>query len=209
MGETGGDSFSRVECGNEHDINRTLDHATATSRPLTQAFALQSFLPAPAGLEVLGSVGRRGDRLSLRYRLIDPEGLVLVPPATAAPQRCDDLWSTTCFELFLAEIGAAPYWEVNLAPSSHWNLYRLSGYRQGLTPERAITALPFAVSRRPEGLDLAVSLDLAELPLAGRPLELGITAVLELLDGTILYWALRHPGEQADFHLREGFGLRV
>lgn len=209
MGETGRDSRSKVDSGDVHEGNRTVDHGPHTSSPLMQPFALQSFSPPPPGLEVLGNVERCGDRLSLRYRLIDPEGLVLLPPASAAPQRRDELWTTTCFEFFLAEIGAAPYWEVNLAPSSHWNLYRLSGYRQGLTPERAITALPFAVSRRPEGLDLAVSLDLADLPLAGRPLELGITAVLELLDGTILYWALRHPGEQADFHLREGFGLRV
>ena len=36
-----------------------------------------------------------------------------------------------------------------------------------------------------------------------------ITAVLELHSGEILYWALNHPGEQADFHLREGFALRV
>jgi hypothetical protein len=98
---------------------------------------------------------------------------------------------------------------VNLAPSGDWNIYRLSGYRQGLTPESAISELPFAVDRGPEGLDLAVNLDLAALPLAGRPLELGITAVLELQDGAILYWALCHPGAEADFHRREGFGLRV
>jgi hypothetical protein len=54
-----------------------------------------------------------------------------------------------------------------------------------------------------------VNLDLGALPLAGRPLELAVTAVVELQDGEILYWALAHPGEQADFHWREGFGLRV
>jgi hypothetical protein len=36
-----------------------------------------------------------------------------------------------------------------------------------------------------------------------------VTAVVELRDGEIHYWALAHPGEQADFHWREGFGLRV
>lgn len=134
---------------------------------------------------------------------------MLLPPATAEPRRRDELWTTTCFELFLAEPGAEPYWEVNLSPSGDWNLYRLSGYRQGLTPEPAISALPFVVERDGSGLALTVSLDLGALPLAGRPLELAVTAVLELRDGDILYWALRHPGEQADFHWREGFELRV
>jgi len=178
-------------------------------QPVQHPFALRSFAPPPTSLALSGSVHRDGDRLSLHYRLEDPKGLVLVPPAIAAPRRCYDLWTSTCFEFFLAEPGAEPYWEGNLAPSGDWNLFRLSGYRQGLTPEPAIDALPFAVEREAGGLDLAVTLDLGTLPLAGRPLELAVTAVVELRDGEILYWALRHPGEQADFHWREGFGLRL
>jgi len=177
--------------------------------PVQHPFALRSFAPPPTSLALSGSVQRDGDRLSLHYRLEDPEGLVLVPPPIAAPRRCYDLWTTTCFEFFLAEPGAEPYWEVNLAPSGDWNLFRLSGYRQGLDPEPAISALPFVVERARGGLDLTVTLDLGALPLAGRPLELAVTAVVELRDGEILYWALHHPGEQADFHWREGFGLRV
>jgi hypothetical protein len=178
-------------------------------QPVQLPFALHSFAPPPASLALTGSVHREGDRLSLQYRLEDPEGLVLVPPATAAPRRCDELWTSTCFELFLAEPGTGPYWESNLSPSGDWNLYRLSGYRQGLAPEPAISALPFVVERERGGLDLRVDLDLGALPLAGLPLELAVTAVLELRDDEILYWALAHPGEQADFHWREGFGLRV
>ena len=178
-------------------------------QPVQHPFALRSFAPSPASLALAGSVRRDGDHLSLRYRLEDPEGLVLVPPASAAPRRSYDLWNSTCFEVFLAEPGAEPYWEVNLAPSGDWNLFRLSGYRQGLTPEPAINALPFVVERAGGGLDLMVTLDLGALPLAGRPLELAVTAVVELQDGEILYWALDHPGEQADFHRRDGFLLRI
>jgi len=178
-------------------------------QPVQHPFVLRSFAPPPTSLALAGSVRRDGDHLSLRYRLEDPEGLVLLPPATAAPRRCYDLWTSTCFELFLAEPGAEPYWEVNLAPNGDWNLFRLSGYRQGLAPEPAIVDLPFVVERAGGGLDLMVTLDLGSLPLAGRPLELAVTAVVELRDGEILYWALRHPGEQADFHRRDGFLLRI
>jgi hypothetical protein len=186
-----------------------MDSSPPSLSPVPHSFALRSFTPPPASLALTGSVRRNGDRLSLHYRLEDPEGLVLLPPATAAPRRCYDLWTTTCFEFFLAEPGAEPYWEVNLAPSGDWNLFRLCGYRQGLTPEPAIDALPFVVGRAGGGFDLMVNLDLGALPLAGRPLELAVTAVVELRDGVILYWALHHSGEQADFHWREGFGLRV
>jgi hypothetical protein len=186
-----------------------MDSSPPSLSPVPHSFALRSFTPPPASLALTGSVRRNGDRLSLHYRLEDPEGLVLLPPATATPRRRDELWITTCFEFFLAEPGTGPYWEVNLCPSGDWNLYRLSGYRQGLAPEPAIAALPFVVERDRGGLDLAVTLDLGALPLVGRPLELAVTAVVELQGGEILYWALRHPGEQADFHRREGFGLRI
>ena len=186
-----------------------MDTSPPSLSAVQHPFALRSFAPPPVSIVISGSLQRDGDRLSLHYRLEDPQGLVLLPPATAAPRRRDELWTTTCFELFLAEPGAEPYWEVNLSPSGDWNVYRLSGYRQGLTPEPAIGALPFAVKREGGGLDLMVTLDLGALPLTGRPLELAVTAVVELRDGGILYWALVHPGEQADFHWREGFGLRV
>jgi len=186
-----------------------MDSSPPSLSAVQHPFALSSFTPPPASLSLAGHVRRDGDRLSLDYRLEDPEGLVLVPPAIATPRRRDELWTTTCFEAFLAEPGAEPYWEVNLAPSGDWNLYRLSGYRQGLAPELAIAALPFVVERDGGGLDLAVTLDLGALPLAGRPLELAVTAVVELQDGEILYWALHHPGEQADFHRRDGFVLRI
>ena len=178
-------------------------------QPVQHPFALRCFAPPPASLALAGSVHRDGDRLSLHYRLEDPEGLVLVPSAIAAPRRCYDLWTSTCFEFFLAESGAEPYWEGNLAPNGDWNLFRLSGYRQGLTPEPAIMDLPFVVERDGGGLDLMVNLDLGALPLAGRPLELAVTAVVELRDGEIHYWALTHPGAQADFHRRDGFLLRI
>jgi hypothetical protein len=186
-----------------------MDSSPPSLSSVSHPFALRSFAPPPASLALAGSVQRDGDRLSLHYRLEDPEALVLVPPAIAAPRRCYDLWTSTCFEFFLAEPGAEPYWEGNLAPNGDWNLFRLTGYRQGLAPEPAINALPFVVERAGGGLDLAVTLDLGALLLAGRPVELAVTAVVELRNGEILYWALRHPGEQADFHWREGFGLRL
>lgn len=186
-----------------------IDSSPPSLSAVQHPFALRSFTPPPASLAFTGSVRRDGDHLSLRYRLEDPEGLVLVPPAAAAPCRRDELWTTTCFELFLAEPGAEPYWEVNLSPSGDWNLYRLSGYREGLTPEPAIGALPFVVQRDRSGLEVMVTLDLGALPLAGRPLELAVTAVVEAKGGAISYWALNHPGDEADFHRRDGFSLRI
>lgn len=165
------------------------------------------------GLRLEGDLTRQGDQLRLTYQLTGNLASVVRPPqAAAGPQRCDGLWEHTCFELFLAAEGAEPYWEVNLAPNGHWNLYRLEGYRQGLRPEADREALPFAVT---EGagqlrldLDLLLPKELAETCRQG-PLQLGVTAVIEQRGGTLSYWALGHGGPVADFHRREDFLLRV
>ncbi|MCP9815610.1 DOMON-like domain-containing protein [Synechococcus sp. GreenBA-s] len=190
-----------------------------TETPRTpQAFRLVPFDPAaaPAGVQLEGDLQRTDGRLQLRYQLADPSGAIRIPPATPVPARRDGLWNRTCLELFLAVPGAAPYWEFNLSPSGDWNVYRLSGYRQGLAPEPAVVALPFAVARRGDGLELELTVQLAPLVAADQPLQVAVTAVLEQHapagdsgEGPLSFWALGHPGPEADFHGRAGFLLRI
>lgn len=197
---------------------------TATSTPppagpgAPQSFRLVPFDPttAPAGVQLHGALQRTDGRLHLRYHLADPSGAIRIPPATPAPARRDGLWNRTCLELFLAVPGAAAYWEFNLSPCGDWNVYRLSGYRQGLAPEPAVAALPVAVARRDDGLELELSFPLAPLVAAEQPLQVAVTAVLEQHapaggsgEGPLSFWALGHPGPEADFHERAGFLLRI
>lgn len=179
--------------------------------PAARPFRLQPFPgePAPAGLAIGGSASRDGQQLNLCYSLRGPLQPLRLPEPGATPRRLDDLWQSTCLEAFLALPGDPGYWELNVCPSGDWNLYRLDAYRQGLRPEPT-SAAPLLQRRvLAAGLELSVSLPLPP-PLAAAPeLELGITAVIATCDGELSYWALRHPGEQADFHRREGFALRL
>ena len=190
---------------------------TETSRT-PQAFRLVPFDPAaaPARVQLEGDLQRTDGLLHLRYRLGDPSGAIRIPPADPAPARRDGLWSRTCLELFLAVPGEAAYWEFNLSPSGDWNVYRLSGYRQGLAAEQAVVALPFAVERRGDGVELELAFELAPLVADDQPLQVAVTAVLEQHapagdsgEGPLSFWALGHPGPEADFHDRAGFLLRI
>lgn len=206
--------------------------AIGTSQPAdSQAFALVHFAggndvrdPESAGLgssppeplprqphelEITGGISRTGGTLRLHYRLDGALEDVVLPACLQAPERRDGLWEATCFEAFLAVAGEEGYWEVNLSPAGHWNVYRLDGYRRGLRPEPAFTTLPFAVRRQGRllELDLACALPAAIGP--DGPLEVGISAVIERMDGGVSHWALRHPGPLADFHRRDGFLLKL
>ena len=174
-------------------------------------FALQPFeaLPQLAGLAIRGEIIRRGQRLNIRYALEGRLDTVLIPPPAEAPCRLDELWQSTCFELFLARPGSQSYWEFNLSPAGHWNVYRLKGYRSGLTAEPAYQQLALQVVRDPQELRLALELDLPPGLEADQPLEAAITAVIQQRSGLVSYWALAHGGLEPDFHRRDGFRLSL
>jgi hypothetical protein len=173
-----------------------------------QSFALQPFI-AGAPFAINGTVSRAQACLTVTYTLNGPlHNLIIAPPADQ-PSRQWVLWEHTCFELFLAAHGAAPYWEWNLSPAGHWNVFRLSGYRQGIQEEPAFQALPFTVQWHPGELGLALDIDLAALVPANLPLEVGLSAVLQPQNGPLSFWALTHQGPAPDFHNRQGFLLKV
>jgi hypothetical protein len=57
-------------------------------------------------------------------------------------------------------------------------------------------------------LELSARVDLARLGVSG-PLALGLSVVVEEVDGGMSYWALAHPPGRPDFHHRAGFALEV
>jgi len=137
--------------------------------------------------------------------------MLRVAPPAELPGRRDGLWRHTCCEAFLAPSAGVAYWEVNVAPSGDWNVYAFSGYRSGMTIEARVAALGCTRSPRGDGgLALHASFDVTAIAaLARGPLDVGLAAVLEHDDGTLAYFALRHPGERPDFHRREAFALRL
>ena len=129
--------------------------------------------------------------------------------------RQDRLWSSTCFELFAREPGAAGYIEFNFAPLAAWAAYSFSGRRTGMTSPEGISP-PHLVDGRLE--DRAGEIDryyefAATIPregiLAGSP-HIGLSAVIEETDGTKSYWALAHTNpEKPDFHHPDCFALEL
>jgi hypothetical protein len=164
-------------------------------------------LPAPLGVRLKGEVQREGARLQVDWHLHDPGRRVSLPAPAPRPERRDELWEATCFEFFLACEGRPGYWEFNLAPTGHWNVYRFDGYRSGMTAEVALPALRFTVLYREDGCDVSLAVDLAGLGIADEDWKLGVATVLAEPGGATSYWAVAHPREEADFHAPEAFVL--
>ena len=135
--------------------------------------------------------------LRLRWR-IDGAAKLVVPPF-AGKGRADNLWQTTCFELFMQRKGEdAAYSEYNLSPSERWAAYDFSAYREGMA-ERPFAREPDCVMRMGQSMAIFdASLPRAQLP--DPPCRLGLAAVIEEEGGVKSYWALAHRGAAPDFH---------
>jgi len=172
-----------------------------------QDFSLQPFSPISPALnfKITGNIARRSRQLAVRYDLHGPLAELVIPAPAGLPSRRPGLWGETCFEFFLGVKDSPRYWEFNLSPAGPWNVYRFDGYRQGMAEETALTSLPVSFRRRPDSLLVALELEIERIVAADQPLAVGLAAVLRFRDQGLTYWALTHPGPQADFHRRDSF----
>lgn len=126
------------------------------------------------------------------------------PLVSARSGRTDGLWHSTCLEIF----GLLPdgsYAEFNVAPSGHWAAYQFDGYRSGMVELGGSVEI---VDVRRDGDDFELT---AWVNWDGWPhvRAIGVSAVLETIDGGKAYWALAHPAEKPDFHHPDSFTLPV
>ena len=135
--------------------------------------------------------------MRVRWRIDGPEQLVV--PSFAGKGRQDDLWKTTCFELFIMPRDGTPaYSEFNMSPSERWAAYDFDDYREGMT-NRDFAREPECTMR----MGMATAIFDAALPrvqMPHLPWSIGLAAVLEEKGGVKSYWALTHSKDEPDFH---------
>jgi hypothetical protein len=144
-------------------------------------------------------VTRASNGLTLSYSVTGDINALILPPQ-AEPGRADNLWQTTCFELFLHGEGAA-YREYNFSPSGEWAAYAFGSYRED--GREAPAEIVIATDGDAESLNLTATLvtDLADVT------RLGLSAVIEERDGHKSYWAVVHHAGPPDFHHDACFAL--
>ena len=134
------------------------------------------------------------NNLMLRYSIAVTQGLVW--PEFTALERKDELWKSTCLELFLSSPDDRSYLEINLSPCGAWNSYSFSSYRQGMKTAPDAELVEFRVES--PGV-ITASFFIPRLP---DPVLFGPATILADKDGNLRYFSTKH-GETPDFHDRE------
>ncbi|BAZ17250.1 hypothetical protein NIES4071_91280 [Calothrix sp. NIES-4071] len=177
---------------------------------MQNTFSLQPFPNTQVlfNLKITGNIARHENLLTISYTLVgDIQQVDIAPPET--PARKHELWQDTCFEFFIGAKNSPGYWEFNLSPAGHWNIYRFDNYRQGMQEETAFTTLPFKVQQGADFFALTLDVDLAKIIPIDQAIEVAITTVIKSTNNDVTYWALTHKGAEPDFHLRESFVLKL
>jgi hypothetical protein len=156
---------------------------------------------------ITGTIGRRAEALSFDAALRGDLSEIVLPAPEESPERKGRLWEDTCLELFLGVKDSGRYWEFNLSPAGHWNVYRFTSYREGMREEPAFATLPFRVRTDPAAMRLSLTLDIGKIVPRGAAVEAAVCAVLRTVKGKRSHWAPAHPGPRPNFHRRDGFAL--
>jgi hypothetical protein len=171
-----------------------------------QPFSASSSLP---DIEIVGQIARHSNTLKIGYQILGALAELAIAPPSTLLTRKRELWEETCFEFFLAAANSPQYWEFNLSPAGDWNVYRFAGYRQGMQEEMAFASLPFSFKQRSNAVILDLELNLDAIVSTQTSLQVAISTVIKTKNGEIGYWALTHPGGEADFHRRDSFAIAL
>jgi hypothetical protein len=122
----------------------------------------------------------------------------IVVPERVRSERANDLWRTTCFEIFWQPEGGTYYREFNLSPSTRWACYDFDDVRQGFRDAPAIVTVHCERS----ATRLMVKADIqSDLPC---PARVALTAIIDpgvdAGNGQNRFYALAFPEGAPEFH---------
>jgi hypothetical protein len=161
------------------------------------------------GIRIAAAAIRKDNFLSLRYRIEGPINRIVCPISDSIGNRANLLWQNTCFEAFWGVLNSKVYWELNLAPSGDWNLYKFDNYRTNQIEEEQKHDMQFQSSKTESSLSIGITLELPKEISIKVPIELNLTSVLQQVNGQISHWALVHCLSEPDFHQRDSFLLQL
>ena len=119
-------------------------------------------------------------------------------------KRANNLWKATCFELFLANSKTQSYYEINISPTLHWNIYRLETYRA--EPKELISSSKpiIEIKEDEKSYEIDFELECKELDLVEFD-QYNLAVILLNKQNEREFWAVNPVGERPDFHDRGGF----
>lgn len=120
------------------------------------------------------------------------------PTISNVPTRQNELWTIGCFEIFISQDGDS-YNEYNFGFNQNWECFNFLSYRKNQSRPH-VAAPPKITCEITQNL-FTQKVEFAENIISENLFS--VTAAIKLKNGDFLYFANKHCGENADFHIAE------
>lgn len=117
--------------------------------------------------------------------------------------RENDLWKSTCFELFLNPVGEKKYFEFNFSLKPAWNNYVFDEYRK---PQPVKLCSEFEIQKM-SWQNKNLKIDILNLSVFQK-FNVSLSAVIKNKKNQVSYFALVHAESKPDFHSLKSFQLQ-
>lgn len=118
----------------------------------------------------------------------------------------ENLWTTTCFEIFLKNVMSSDYYEFNFNSKGEWNVFYFSNYRQRVTGYKSNLGVNMVTRSLNERHQLQFQFDLRKLTHLKLPCQVNLAAVIKT-SSVMSYWSQKHNRHKPDFHDPNNFNL--
>jgi len=190
-------------------------------KTLKTYYKLKKFKDNSKDINLNTSIEIVDNLIILSYSISSDISDIIIPAISLAPpkggaetqlgKRMDDLWKTTCFEVFLASKTKKSYIELNLSPSLDYNIYSFSGNRLGMKEEeslkivnieREVKEMPNIKGNNSFSLKFTI---ISNNTISINDLLINISSVIKYSNGNSSYYAINHGENKADFHDKRNF----
>ncbi len=141
------------------------------------------------------------EHIRIEFKIIGNLQALMIESVSQNPVFRDEIWKSTCFELFVLGADDRSYSEFNFAPNGDWAAYHFDDYREGM---KNLTIMRPNVELITNEGALSVVIELATETIPINNNGIGICSILETQDGKS-YWALKHCKDKPDFHQKHCF----
>ena len=118
----------------------------------------------------------------------------------------ENLWKTTCFEIFFKNSNSADYYEFNFNSKAEWNLYYFSSYRERVSTFRNELIVMSQNQTDSGKRQLLFRFNIGKLVNLKLPCQINLAAILKI-NSEISYWSQKHNNVKPDFHDANNFIL--
>jgi len=126
-------------------------------------------------------------------------------PKKEQQQRANELWKETCFELFFTRKDSDKYYEINISPTTKWNLYHFDSYREGIREVTNILPPSIKIIKERDSIEFSVKIQFLNKEVLNQIDTFNLaTILLDHYEIRHFYTIQRREGS-VDFHDRENW----